>query len=220
MHGDRGNVKHCDLNIKKAESKMTGNAWKSSKQGRPSPNRSSEIARVIVLSLLLAILFQIPMAAFHSRVSSKSDNSFIRSVGPEAGVSESAATAAQINSVEQNGAVQQAAFQPTSLPHYAFIKFSSFRVSLKTFYVVGISSNVVREYDQKKIVHSCEGHPASNGSQAKAMHTDPRDFVVANASILYIPFDENGMTYVPAIANCTFNEDVGAELLMVMEGCL
>jgi hypothetical protein len=43
------------------------------------------------------------------------------------------------------------------------------------------------------------------------VHTDPKDFVVANASHLYIQFDENGMTYVPAVVNCTFDEDVGAD---------
>lgn len=49
---------------------------------------------------------------------------------------------------------------------------------------------------------------------------DLRDFVVVNVSIFYIFFDENGMMYVLVIVNCIFNEDVGVELLMVMEGCL
>lgn len=188
---------------------MTGNVWKSGKPGRPSSNRSLEIAHVVLLSLFLAVLLQIPMAAINTKVSCKSDDSFIRSTGPEA-VAISAN--ADQNLGEQDRAVHQHVFQPTSIPHYAFVKFSSYRISLKTFYVIGISSNVVREWDKKQIVHSCEWHPSnSNGSQANVMRTDPNDFVVANASMLYIPFDENGMTYVPAIVNCTFDEDVGAD---------
>lgn len=178
---------------------MTGSVWKVAKQSRATTNnRSSEIARVILFSLLLAVVFQFPMAALNNARASSS--SFIGSVGPEA---------ASEQSNEAPALLQQQAFQPTSIPHYAFIKFSSYRVSLRTFYVVGISSTVVREWDKKQVVHSCEWHPANR--TRKIVHKGPEDFVVANASMLYIPFDENGMTYVSAIVNCTFHDNVGVD---------
>lgn len=131
---------------------MTGSVWKVGKQGRATTNnRSSEIARVILISLLLAVLFQFPMAALNNaRVPS---SIFVGSVGPEA--------ASEQSNEAVPALLQQQAFQPTSIPHYAFIKFSSYRVSLRTFYVVGISSTVVREWDKKQVVHSCEWHPAN-----------------------------------------------------------
>lgn len=142
------------------------------------------------------------MAAFNQY---KGVHSCTRSIEPAAGVPESA-TSPVIK--EQSGATQQQAFQPTSIPHYAFVKFSSYRVSLKTFYVIGISSQVVRDWDRNQVVHTCEWHPASsNGSE---LQTNPTP-ILANASMLYVSFDEGGMTYVPAIVNCTFDDEVGAD---------
>jgi hypothetical protein len=185
---------------------MSGKAWKPGKLSRHSTNNWSETVRVVFLSLFLAVLLQVPLSRVNP--SSKSSDVLIGSSGPEAGAV--SFKVPECNSVEQNRVVQQQTFQPTSIPHYAFIKYSTYRHSLKTFLVVGISSKVVLDRDQRKVVHTCEWHP-SNGSQPNQVHTDPKDFVVANASHLYIQFDENGMTYVPAVVNCTFDEDVGAD---------
>lgn len=192
---------------------MTGNGWKSSSKlaaiGRPTPSisRASETARVILLSFILSVIFQFPLAALIDHY--KADPSFFSGSAEQKPLvpAESATPFLLFNQEESGGsrAVQQQAFQPTSIPHYAFIKFSSYRISLTTFYVVGITSKVVRDWDKQQVVHTCEWHSASkNGSLAE----NP---VVANASMLYVTFDENGMTYVPAVVNCTFGDAVGGD---------
>lgn len=193
----------------KPKSTMSGNVWKPGKLSRHSTNSPSEIVRVVFLSLFLAVLLQVPLSSINSKVSSKSSDISVFSSGrPEACAL--SPKVPEFNSVEQNRVVQQQTFQPTSIPHYAFIKYSTYRHSLKTFFVVGISSKVPLDQDRRQVVHTCEWHP-SNGSQPNEVHMEPKDYIVANASMLYIEFDENGMTYVPAIVNCTFGEDVGAD---------
>ena len=187
---------------------MLGNTWKPGKLSRHSTNTSRETIRVISLAVTLVLLVQLPLSSIYSKVYSKPGDISVGSLGPRVRTVHSKEP--EINPVEQNRIVQQQTFQPTSIPHYAFIKYSSYRQSLKTFFVVGISSKVILDWDNRQVVHTCEWHP-SNGSQPNEVHTDPKNVIVADAKMLYIEFDENGMTYVPAIVNCTFNAEVGAD---------
>ena len=181
-----------------------------------------EIVRVALLSLVLALLLQIPLSGFLFRfVSTKPPGRDISSLlgihklhdTALASFTELAAFECQKPVIIQSSksvVTKQRVFQPTSTPHHAFVKFSSYRVSLNTIYVVGISSHVVRQWDHWNVVHTCEWHP-SNGSEPMVVYTNPAHFVATNATIMYIKFDENGMTYVPATVNCTFNQNVGED---------
>lgn len=97
-------------------------------------------------------------------------------------------------------ALKQRVFQPASLPHYSFVKFSAYRFSLRTFFVTGITSEVARSYDHDKIAHTCEWH----GSESKKI-------IVTEAKMIFVKHDENRGTYSPTIINCTFGVEVGGD---------
>ena len=106
--------------------------------------------------------------------------------------------------VNRSEARRQRVFQPASLPHYSFVKFSAYRQSLHTFFVTGISSYVARTFDKDKIAHTCEWHPAVGRKGNEA-------FVETEAQMLYMKTDENHGTYSPTIINCTFSAEVGTD---------
>jgi hypothetical protein len=106
--------------------------------------------------------------------------------------------------VNRSEARRQRVFQPASLPHYSFVKFSAYRQSLHTFFVTGISSYVARTFDKDKIAHTCEWHPAVGRKGKEA-------FVETEAHMLYMKTDDNYGTYSPTIINCTFSAEVGAD---------
>lgn len=97
-------------------------------------------------------------------------------------------------------ALRQRVFQPASLPHYSFVKFSAYRFSLRTLFVTGITSEVARSYDHDKIAHTCEWH----GSESTKI-------IVTEANMIFVKHDENRGTYSPTIINCTFGEEVGGD---------
>lgn len=106
------------------------------------------------------------------------------------------------NPWDRSEAKRQRVFQPASLPHYAFVKFSAYRYSLRTFFITGITSYVARAYDRGRIVHTCEWHPGDDSRQ---------NFVESEANHIYWKTDENSGTYNPTTINCTFGKDVGAD---------
>lgn len=97
-------------------------------------------------------------------------------------------------------ALQQRVFQPASLPHYSFVKFSAYRFSLRTLFVTGITSEVARSYDHDKIAHTCEWH----GSESKKV-------IITEAKMIFVKHDENHGTYSPTIIDCTFGVEVGGD---------
>ena len=106
----------------------------------------------------------------------------------------------------------QRVFQPASLPHYSFVKFSAYRQSLHTFFVTGISSYVARTFDKDKVAHTCEWHPAEGGALSLAgRKQNQHGFVETEARMLYMKTDDNHGTYGPTIINCTFAAQVGAD---------
>ncbi|BFI40389.1 hypothetical protein MPTK2_7g09030 [Marchantia polymorpha subsp. ruderalis] len=88
--------------------------------------------------------------------------------------------------------------KPSSYAHHPFVLYSAYRKSMRTFYVVGIASVVLRERDRP--VHYCEWQPsdASNNST-----------IVAEANLAYLSFDEHNMAYVPITVRCSFEGDAG-----------
>ncbi|KAG0601226.1 hypothetical protein M758_11G094400 [Ceratodon purpureus] len=113
------------------------------------------------------------------------------------------------NAINRSEAKQQRVFQPASLPHYSFVKFSAYRQSLNTFFVTGITSFVARTFDKDKIAHTCEWHPADGGLPMGGKGT--KGFAETEPSMIYMKSDENHGTYSPTIINCTFIEKVGAD---------
>lgn len=107
------------------------------------------------------------------------------------------------NAVNRSEAKRQRVFQPASLPHYSFVKFSAYRQSLHTFFVTGITSYVARSFDKDRVAHSCEWHPADGASRNGSVETEAR--------MMYMKGDENHGTYNPTIINCTFRDAVGAD---------
>ncbi|CAM6099840.1 unnamed protein product [Calypogeia fissa] len=112
------------------------------------------------------------------------------------------------------------AFKPLSYANYPFVLFSGYRHTLNSFYVLGITSIIVRSYENEQPVYRCEWVPncksdISNDKAAEQTSQKDDDHqqegLLTEADMLYVRFDENGMVYVPAIVNCTFNQSVGAD---------
>lgn len=89
------------------------------------------------------------------------------------------------------------ALQPLSFALYPYAKFSTYRLSLNTFFVVGLTSAVARAFDTP--VYNCQWKQRG------------KDLVITNAEMIYIKYDENRMPFVPSIVNCTFPTAVGED---------
>ncbi|BBN15384.1 hypothetical protein MPTK1_6g19180 [Marchantia polymorpha subsp. ruderalis] len=98
---------------------------------------------------------------------------------------------------KSTSALGEHSLQPLSIALHPFVKFSTYRLSMNTILVVGLSSAVYRAFD--KPVHDC------------TWHQEGKDLVTTDAKMIYVKWDEGRMPYVPAIVNCTFPTAVGAD---------
>lgn len=98
--------------------------------------------------------------------------------------------------------------QPHGMAHYAFVEMNAYRASPRSFFIVGITSVLLRKAAPP--VYTCEWHPNNATHDLQEPLQDETHFNTTQANMLYISYDENGELYVPAIVNCTFDGDVGA----------
>ncbi|KAJ7536881.1 hypothetical protein O6H91_12G086500 [Diphasiastrum complanatum] len=98
---------------------------------------------------------------------------------------------------------KQQALHAHGYAHYPFVHFSAYRDSGKTFFLIGITSVVARDFDQP--VQQCEWQSLNNGSQQSA------PTVATKAHMIYVYYDQLPRLYVVAMVNCTFEEEVGIE---------
>lgn len=132
--------------------------------------------------------------------STSEDDSSVQKHSATYGDADEAVVEEEHGPLNRSVALQQRVFQPASLPHYSFVKFSAYRFSLRTFFVTGITSEVARSYDHDKIAHTCEWH----GSESKKV-------IITQAKMIFVKHDENHGTYSPTIINCTFGVEVGGD---------
>ncbi|KAJ7537003.1 hypothetical protein O6H91_12G092000 [Diphasiastrum complanatum] len=117
-------------------------------------------------------------------------------------LNQASANATAVNSIPASAKMQNLSqLRPHGHAHFTFVQFSSYRESPRVFFVVGVTSVVVREFDLP--VYKCEWHPKPNRGEPL------QPSKVTDAKMIYVYFDQMPRIYVVAIVNCTFEDDVG-----------
>ncbi|KAJ7515365.1 hypothetical protein O6H91_22G011600 [Diphasiastrum complanatum] len=179
--------------------------------------KDRKVVYTVLSVILLTCLLQLPILYGFARVSTLSCSavSILKSFSCTGNINASelirgiTAQAADTSPADQSDAhhfsaspnveSKQRSLRPHGYAHYPFVQFSAYRESVRTFYVVGITSVAVRQFDQP--VHECEWHSHHNVTNKQ----------VTKAEIIYVYHDQFPRLYVVATVNCSFQHDVGME---------